>query len=89
MNNIGSVYDNNGDYTKALQCYERCLDIKTKIKGNDSMNVATTLNNIGLIYEIKKDYSKALEYYEQCLDIETKIKWNNSINVAQHWLILV
>jgi len=52
------------------------LDIKTKIKGKDSIDVATTLNNIGSVYDSKGDYSKALEYYERCLNIKRKVKGN-------------
>ncbi len=47
LNNIGSVYKNKGDNPKAMEYYERCLEIKSKIKGKDSIDVATILNNIG------------------------------------------
>jgi adenylate cyclase len=49
LNNIGSVYDSLGNYHKALEHYERCLKIKSKIKGNESIDVATLLNNIGVV----------------------------------------
>ncbi len=69
MDNIGLVYYNKGDYPKALEYYERCLEIETKIKGKDSIDVAETLNNIGSVYYNKGDYPKALECYERCLYI--------------------
>ncbi len=58
------------------------MDITTKIKGNDSIDVATTLNGIGSVYSRKGDYAKALEHYERSLDIRTKIKGNDSIEVG-------
>ncbi len=44
-----------------MEYYKRSLDIRTKIKGNDSIDVGQTLNNIGLVYIKKGDYAKALE----------------------------
>ncbi len=37
---MGVVSIKKGDHVKALEYYERSLDIKTKIKGNDSINVS-------------------------------------------------
>ncbi len=79
---IGSVYNNKGDYPKALEYYERCLQIEIKINGKYSNDVVTTLNGIGSVYCNKGDYPKALEYYERCLQIETKIKGKYSNDVA-------
>ncbi len=62
MHNICLIYEIKRDYTKALEYYERSLDIKTKIKWNNSMNVATTLNNIDLACSNKGDYAKFLQY---------------------------
>ncbi len=45
---------------KALEYYNKCLEIKTKIKGQDSIDVVKTLNNIGNVYNKKRDYKKAL-----------------------------
>jgi hypothetical protein len=60
LNNIGSVYDSSGNFSKALEYYERCLNIKSKIKGAESIDVATLLNNIGVLCEHKGDYNLAL-----------------------------
>ena len=63
-----------GNYVKALEYYERSLDIKIKVKGKDSIDVATTLNNIGSVHDSSGNFNKALEYYERCLNIKQKIK---------------
>ncbi len=39
LNNIGLVYNDKGDYAKALKCCKLSLDIDTKISGNDSIEV--------------------------------------------------
>ena len=69
MTHFGQKYDDLGadliDVAKVH--YNKCLEIQTKIKGPDSIDVATTLNNIGIVYKNKGDYAKALEHYNKCL----------------------
>lgn len=60
---MGSVYERLGKFSKALEYYERCLDIKSKVKGKDSMDVATTLNNMGSVYDNVGNFTKALECF--------------------------
>lgn len=66
---IGLVYDNQGEYDKALEYYERAHSIRQKVHGNNDPTLATTYNNIGSIYDNQGDYSKALEYYQKARDI--------------------
>lgn len=68
-NNIGGVYDSQGDYAKALENYERSLKIRLGIFGEDHPDVATSFNNIGAIYNSQGDYERALENYEKALKI--------------------
>ena len=63
------MYDNKGDDAKALDNFNKCLEIQTKIKGADSIDVAISLNNIGSVYDNIGDYAKALEHYNKCLEI--------------------
>jgi tetratricopeptide (TPR) repeat protein len=58
------------------------LEIKTKVKGKDSIEVATTLDDIGCVYDSKKDYKKALKFYKKCLEIRIKIQGRDSTDVA-------
>jgi tetratricopeptide (TPR) repeat protein len=60
LNNMGLVYDNQGDYSKAIIHYEKCLEIEERDKGKDSIDTVVTLNNIGLVYKNKGDYPKAI-----------------------------
>ncbi len=72
MNNIASAYNNKGEYENALEKYKECLEIRTKVLGAGSIQVAGTLNNIASVYDNKGEYEKALENYNKCLEIETK-----------------
>jgi tetratricopeptide (TPR) repeat protein len=61
------VYQNKREYAKALEHYNKCLEIETKILGPDSIDVAATLNNIGIVYRNKREYAKALEHYNKSM----------------------
>ncbi len=50
MTNIGAAFSEKGDYEKALENYNKCLEIQIKIFGSESILVAGTLRNIGLAY---------------------------------------
>jgi tetratricopeptide (TPR) repeat protein len=72
-NNIGFVYDNQGDYPKALAFYQKALKIREKVLGIEHPDTATTYNNIGGVYYIQGDYPKALEFYQKALKIQEKV----------------
>ncbi|MDZ8226913.1 tetratricopeptide repeat protein [Nostoc sp. ChiVER01] len=61
-----------GEYPKALQTYQRVLEIRRKL--GDKAGIGQTLNNIGLIYSIFQQNDKALEILQQALTIRREIK---------------
>ena len=69
FNNIGLVYEEQGDYGKALEYYEKALAISEKVLGTDHPSTATTYNNIGGVYRAQGDYGKAYEYYEKAFEV--------------------
>jgi len=44
-NNIATVYDDQGDYTKALEWYHKALTIQEKVLGKEHLDTATTYTN--------------------------------------------
>ena len=68
-NNIALVYDDMGDYDKALEYYGKALEIVESKLGKDHPYTATTYNNIAGVHYAKGDYDKALEYYGKALRI--------------------
>jgi hypothetical protein len=56
LNGIGNVHNKQGNCPQALKYYTRCLEIKEKIKGKDSIDCAIALNNIGLFYDNQGNY---------------------------------
>jgi tetratricopeptide (TPR) repeat protein len=70
-NNIGIIYLNQGNYSKALEYYFNSLKIREEL--GDKQGIATSYNNIGNIYADQGNYSKALEHYFNSLKILEEI----------------
>ncbi len=60
---IGIIYDDRGDYAKAIESYNRALtyDRKNPI----------TYRNLSLAYRHRKDYEKAMEYAEKAVGLDS------------------
>jgi tetratricopeptide (TPR) repeat protein len=72
-NYIGMVYIEKGDYNKALEYYNKALNIQVSLLGNEDANIATSYKNIGAAYYRKGAFNKALEYHSKALYIREKI----------------
>ena len=70
--NIGQVYSKMGEYSKALEYYEKSMEIQRKSLPPNHPDLATSYNNIGQVYSNMGEYSKALEYYEKSMEIRRK-----------------
>jgi tetratricopeptide (TPR) repeat protein len=53
-NNIGSLWEKKGEYDKALEFYQKCLDIELKTLGAEHPYVAESINYIALVKISKK-----------------------------------
>ena len=81
-NNIGFVYSEQGDYSRALSYYEKALQIQSQIYGEQHSSVATSYNNIGCVYSNQGDYNKAMSYYEKALKILLQVYGERHPDVA-------
>ena len=68
-NNIGYIYSAQGDYSLALEYYQKALAIYKQAFGDTHPKVALSYHNIGYVYNALSDYALALNYYQQALDI--------------------
>jgi len=69
---VGWLYDEQGEYGKALEYYERALAIKEKTLGKEHPSTAVTYNNMAVVFRAQGEYGKALEYHERALAIREK-----------------
>ena len=65
-NNLGRIYNQTGQYERALKDHQRSLAYKRKLRNNELSRV-NSLNNIGLVKLKMLDYKGAIEYYRNCL----------------------
>jgi signal transduction histidine kinase len=71
LNNIGGVYENLGNYEKALSHYQQSLALNTQM--NNNKGTAICLNNIGDIHVKTNRPEEALVYYLQALEINSQL----------------
>jgi len=68
LRNQGVSFYLRSDFVKALDFYERSLNLYDEIA--DKIGIASALNNIGNIYMIKSDFPKDLDFYRRSLQIK-------------------
>lgn len=70
LNNLGLIHSNLTNYPKALEYYQKTMDIAEKV--NDQIILSKCHSNIGILYRNQGDFSKALEHYQKSLAINQK-----------------
>ncbi len=78
FNRIGAIHHVKGELDRALEYYERSLELRSEI-GND-LAMAAILNNIGVIYHDKGELDRALEYHAKSLVLRKKL--GNPLDIA-------
>ena len=68
---LGNAYYALGQYEKAIDYYQRSLDLSKEI--NDRQGEANSLNNLGEVDQSFGQYEKAIHYHQQSLDIKKNI----------------
>jgi len=63
LNNIGSLYLDENNFSKALGFYHKSLDFRQRFK--DAEMISNALGNIGSVYYRKAQWDSALYYYRE------------------------
>ena len=66
------VFQDKGDYEKALEWYQRALDGHEKTLGKNYPDTLITVQNMAIVFQKKGEYDKALEWYQRALDGKEK-----------------
>ncbi|KAF6030850.1 hypothetical protein EB796_010837 [Bugula neritina] len=80
--NVGNVYSDMGEYSKALEYYRKCLKMQLTVYGSDAQHahIAGSYNNIGNRYSDMGEYIKALEYYRKCLEMRQAVYGSDAVH---------
>ncbi len=73
LHQMGYLSHMQGDYTLALEWYQKDLRISERVLGKDHPSTATTYNNIASVYKAQGDYARALEWYQKALRIRERV----------------
>ncbi len=71
LNNLGALYQEQGDYKRAGQYLFKYLKLADSI--GDKKDLSTAYVNIGLLLHEQEQYTEALKYYNQALKIKREI----------------
>ncbi|MGM9846326.1 MAG: DUF2225 domain-containing protein [Muribaculaceae bacterium] len=83
--NMAILYSINFEIDKALEYYEKSLQIRLAIYGEKHLDVAACYNNMANIFLEKKDFTKSLNYFEQALNIRLEILGESNPIVAESY----
>jgi len=84
-NQYGNVLNSNSKHIKALEYYQKSLEINLKLFGSNHSFVANNYGSIGLVYNNMKEYDKALEYHNKSLELNQKLFGINHPAIASNY----
>jgi len=81
---LANCYENLRDFQKSIENYEKALEIRIKINGEISIEVAKIYENIGMIMKNGiKNYEKAIENFMKALKIFEKVYEKPNSKIAE------
>ena len=83
LNTLAGLYQDVGNFDKALLMYERALQVIEKT--NESLTPMLhecILNNFGQFYQEKREFKESLKLYEEALIINQRENESDNLNVA-------
>ncbi len=81
-NNLGVLFDSQGNYPEALKNYNVSLKIRFQI--HDATGIGDSYNNIGNVYMSQGNYAAALRYCTASLNIREAVKDLKAIGNSYH-----
>lgn len=78
LDHLGSTYSKLGDQDKALGMYSRAKELRVKIFGPGSLEVAMTNNSIAWFHVQQNQYDRAVPIYVEALDLLNNLPENQA-----------
>jgi class 3 adenylate cyclase len=85
-NNLGNIYLEQSDYVKALQHYQKALDL---IETSNKQKASIYYSNIGSIYLVQGIHTKALEQFQKALSLSEELNDKDGVAVAYNNIGLI
>jgi len=82
-NSLGVQYYNQGNFSKAIECFLEVKNIIEKTMGKENQDYVTTVNNMGMSYYNQGNFTKAIECFLQTKAIAEKTLGKRHVNYAQ------
>jgi tetratricopeptide (TPR) repeat protein len=73
LNNLAALYHLQGKFFLAENLYDRCLDIKLALYGEEHLETAINLHNLAVLNCAKKKWEKAEILFKRALEIREKL----------------
>jgi signal transduction histidine kinase len=77
LNNLGLLYQNEGNHAKAVESFLAALNKNDE--GNEEYAKINTLGNISFSYRMIKQYSRAKKYTEQAMTLAKKLNLSTNL----------
>jgi serine phosphatase RsbU (regulator of sigma subunit)/Tfp pilus assembly protein PilF len=81
LSELGSVYQMQGNYPKALEFFIKSLTLRKVLKQERQLPGA--YNNIGVVYGLQNEWDKALEYFNKSLELN--LKYNITMEIGSDY----
>jgi len=85
---IGVVYYSQSQYERALEYYQKALEINIKVSGQDHLDVASSYSNIAVVNGRQGKYEEAFHLLEKSLDMRIKLVGFNHPKVVNSYVNL-
>ncbi|MCC7530467.1 MAG: tetratricopeptide repeat protein [Candidatus Melainabacteria bacterium] len=72
LNNLGAVYHAQGKFGLAEGAYQKALDLKVQLFGEEHFETAPCLQNLAAVHSARKQYDKAEPLYLKAISIKEK-----------------
>lgn len=71
---LGVANEQSRNGARALECYNKALELVQTNKPENATQRCDILNNIGIVYAKRDDMKKAIPYFEQALEAESPLR---------------
>ncbi|MEM7173667.1 MAG: tetratricopeptide repeat protein [Bacteroidota bacterium] len=75
-NQLGTVYENQGDHAQAIENFENALNLFISL-GENRLDVATSYHDLGRVYYSQNKYQQAIQNFQNALNIRVEILGTN------------